>query len=265
LSSAPKQHEERRIAALCLLASTQQDWLSRHPDREVVTRTPKPETPSAENPWPALLWTEVESIEQTAGVRSSRNPSATSPAYWSRRYVVALHEEWRTLLASLPDFWRVLIDLSAAVAEDFAMLLGVEMIAQLAAGKTKAQINDLLTPLEEDARKRVFARSLELDPDAISLSVIAECEKLYRRGSKRRIGQRLIRWFSMSLLSSLLHERLTASQRTMAARHCRSDLFNVLNRPGRKVVPTSHAANVEAMALELLGKLRPIGDSSSKL
>lgn len=232
--------------------------MSLHPQSDRLARIAMPTTS-----WQETMFAELPVVEQQAGIKEASSTVKSPIVYWFRRHAIALNEEWRQLLANLPDFWRVLMELPAPVIESFSQLLGVEMIARVTAGKNKTQINDLLSPLQEDTRTDVYARSQAIDPDELPLSVTATWEQLYRKGMKRRIGHKLVRWYAMSLLASLMQVRLPASQRTMATRHGKSDLFEVLNRPSRSLVTSLHAARVEALALELLGQLRPTSGSSS--
>lgn len=258
MSSAPNQFDEQRFAAIRQLIDRQSNQtqgpalISMHPQCDRIASATLPTTP-----WEDLMFDDLSAIERQAGIKQSSVADRTPIAYWFRRHAVAWHEEWRQLLSDLPDFWRVLMELSASAIESFSKLLGVEMIARLTAGKNKTQVNDLLSPLEEDTRKEVFARSQAIDPDVLPLSVTAPWEQLYRKGMKRRIGQKLVRWFAMSLLASLMQVRLPASRRAMATRHGKSDLFAVLNRPSRSLVPVMHAGRVESLMLELLGQLQP--------
>lgn len=264
MSTARNQFDEHRFAAIKQLVRTRSNQahhpalLSLHPECERIMSVAVP-TQS----WHETMFAELTVAEAQMGIKQESVANNSPIVYWFRRRAIALNEEWRELLADLPDFWRVLMELPAPAIESFTKLLGVEMIARLTAGKNKTQINDLLSPLEEDTRKEVFAQSQAIDPDELPLSVIASWEQLYRKGMKRRIGHKLIRWFAMSLLASLIQVRLRTSQRTKASRHGKSDLFDVLNRPSRSLVPPIHAQRVEALALELLGGLQTTSGSST--
>ncbi len=256
MSVAPLDPEDRRRAALHCLLCEQPGVLARHPllDTAQVREAGDIDLRS-------LLIDELPLEERRARVTPSVAASDSNIGYYLRRREVALRDEWRVLLGTLPDFWRVLIELSPNLVDEFIHLLGVEMVARMAAGKSKAMINDLLMPLDRPLAEQVLTRTQAVDPDSMPLSVTSAWEKLYRHGAKRRIGQRLIRWICLALLSDLIHQRLTATRRSMAARHSRSNVLSILKQPSRPIVPAQHAGDVEAVALQLLGSLTPINDA----
>lgn len=213
----------------------------------------------------ALLWHELPRLERDAGLRPAKEPWAqrrTAAAYWHRRYQIALRSEWRWLLSHLPNLWRVLVDLPAAAGEELAVQLGVEAVAQMAAGLRAKQANALLAPLEAGHCRMIVSRVKELGKPALPGPIVERWRTNYEKAAHRRNGVKLLRWLSLSLLSNLLHARLSPRTRAKAARHCRSDLLAVLTvRPVSDLVEKEHLGAVETMVVDLMGRVRPGGVS----
>jgi hypothetical protein len=243
--------------------------LARHPHYAALTQlesTPAAAIPATIND---MLWHELPRLEAASGARAAADPrERLSPTarftYWRRRQRIALREEWRWLLGELPSLWRVLIELAPSSVEELAVLLGLEMIAHASVGLPPKPLNQLLAPLDDRDERQVVTRIKELEGKALPRAITAGWEDAYRKAMLKRTGAKLLRSLALRLLASLQAARLPQPIRLAAARHCRSDLFLVLQM-GRKPdpIPTTMLAQVEAMVLDLLGRLRPKGSGKT--
>lgn len=269
--STPLQPDPTRLAALRWALSRRggdaASLAALHPDAKALAAAGDGATDL-----PELLWGELPLIEREASPRGTVRrtlPDAkrTPTAYWLRRRKSALREEWRWLVAELPDLWRKLIDLSAANVEDLAILLGKDMLAHIAAGHAAAGhaaaeqdgdfLTELLSPLDRVDHRPIATRVRELEGKALPSAVTAVWQQAYLAAAKKRTGARLLRWLAMHLLSNLLESWPDPRMRAAAARHCRSDLFNVLQLGGRvRLAPREHVPAIEKMVLEVLAWLR---------
>ncbi|MEX2215518.1 MAG: hypothetical protein WD768_15395 [Phycisphaeraceae bacterium] len=273
MTTAPTQREQQlRQAAVAAALLRHGDGAGRllalHPSgKELKDRL----TTEGSHPTLAdLFWAELPLIETAAGLRSpksgERDSSARRPLdYWRRRYRAAFGEEWRWLLAELPSLWRVLIDLSSASVEELAIVLGLEILAQASAGQKLEQVAQVVSSLDEACARQVLTRVRELTGNASLPADVAQAwDALVRRTMKKRTGTKLLRWLALTLLANLLEGMPDERLRVAATRHCRSDLFNVLALGGRaQLVAAQHQKAIEAMVLDVLGRLRPGQDSSS--
>jgi len=211
-----------------------------------------------------MQWHELARLESAVGVKPGHDPRTRTGAaagllYFRRRYRVAFRNEWDWLLKAMPSLWRVLVGLSPQSVEEFAVLLGIEMISHAAAGRPADALGELLGPLEDRQDRLVVTRVKELEGKALPRDITAAWEESYRRAMTRRTGAKLLRSLALSLLANLQAAGLDERTRAAAARHCRSDLFHVLDlgRKSSKPLPASHLPPIESMVLDLLGRLRP--------
>mgnify|MGYP007059426095 CR=1 FL=1 len=269
-ATTQREQQMRQASVAASLLRHGQDaghFLALHPDSKQLK-----DRLTSEGPHPTLrdlLWAELPSIEAAAGIRAPRKGDHEAPArraidYWRRRYRAAFRDEWRWLLSELPSLWRVLIDLSPTSVEEFAIILGLEVVAPAAAGQKPEEVAQIVATLDETYARQVLTRVKELGKGgALPAEVAQAWNTLVRRTMKKRTGWKLLRWLALTLLANLLECMRDDRMRIAATRHCRSDLFNVLALGGRaQLVDADHEPAIEAMVLDGLGRLRPGQDSS---
>lgn len=244
-----------RLAAMCWAVRRSGSpanwrWLARHPDRAFL-----------EHELPAMAEESILSVywRQTPESAEQRQPATTGPIdLWQARRRLGLAQEASWLLAELPDFWRVVLDLSSSRVEELANFVGIELLAHAAARKLEGMDTpSLKAALGEGGSMPVRLRRRELESTASMPPGVSEAWlPAWSRRVAARPGARHARWLGLSAMASLLAD-LPAAPRRFAPRHARSDLFAVLGASRHRF--RWSAVQRQALELCLLDRLASLG------
>lgn len=210
------------------------------------------------------LWAELPALEaglQHAASQRGADAQRLPLEYWSRRQQVSHRDEHRRLLAELPTFWRVVLDLPSQSVEALAVELGRSMLAAVmqgqAATSSAAGEQPWLAALEAQEIAQLRRRAATIADEGCPQSLRHRWSALISQRSTRATGTRLLRTLGMGLLASLLQE-VSGPLRAMAASHARSEVFDALRAASANWLEPGDVPWAQSLAMTCLAAVRRV-------